>query len=164
MGGSKGYTEESTLQGGQQSLLDEIMKMAGPYMQQAAGGYQQFLPGGGGGEAMKQQANQNFQQNTIPSILNAFGSGTKGSSSMNQALASGASNMNTDLSSMLSQLQLQAAQGLGSLGMGASQQGLSANTKAFMPKGPSMLEQIIGPLIGATGKVASAYVPTLGKH
>jgi hypothetical protein len=158
MGGSKGYTEESTMQGGQQSLLDEIMKMAGPYMQQAAGGYQQFLPGGGGGEAMKQQANQNFQQNTIPSILNAFGSGTKGSSSMNQALASGASNMNTDLSSMLSQLQLQAAQGLGNLGMGASQQALGTNTKAYMPKAPPVWQQILGPLISAGGKMGGAYL------
>lgn len=158
MGQSAGYSKESTLQPQQQTLLNNVLSQAGPYMQNAAQGYMQFLPGGGGGEALKQQAQQNFQQNTIPSILNAFGSGTKGSSSMNQALATGGANMNTDLSAMLSQLQMQAAQGLGNLGMGATQQGLGTNTMAYMPKAPPVWQQILGPLISAGGKMGAAYL------
>lgn len=158
MGGSPGYSEKSTMQPGQQSLLNDIIKMAAPYMQQAAGGYQQFLPGGGGGEAFKQQANQNFQQQTIPSILNAFGQGNKGSTSMNQALASGAANMNTDLAAKLSEMQLQAAQGLGNLGMGATNQGLQTNTKAFMPNQLPIWAQVLQPAISAAGTVGGGLL------
>ena len=156
MGGSRGYTQESTMNPQQETLLSSILQQAMPFLQQAQSGYSQFLPGGGGGDAIKQQANQNFQQQSIPSILNAFGSGNKGSTSMNQALAAGGANMNTDLASMLSQLQLQAAQGMGNLGMGITQQGLGANTKAFMPKAPPVWQQILGPLISAGGTLGGA--------
>jgi|HubBroStandDraft_2_1064218.scaffolds.fasta_scaffold59049_2 hypothetical protein len=131
MGQSKGggYIQKDTLTPEQKSFLDQILGSAGGNINQAAQGYAQFLPGGGGGKAITDQANKNFQQQTIPSILNAFGTGSKGSSSLNQALAAGASNLNTDLASQLAQMQLQASQGLGNLGLG--QGGLGASTPQF---------------------------------
>src|SRR5260221_8382949 len=113
MGGSSsgGYMRKDVNTPYQNTELNRILGMANPNMQQAGAGYAQFLPGGGGGQPIINAANQNFQQQTLPSILNAYGSGNKGSSALNQALASGASNMNTDLAALLSQLQLQAAQG-----------------------------------------------------
>ncbi len=131
MGQSKdgGYTQKPTVTPGQKSFLDQLLEMAGPNLGKAAGGFAEFLPGGGGGKAITEQANKNFQQQTIPSILNAFGTGSKGSSSLNQALAAGASNLNTDLASQLSQMQLAAAQGLGNIGLG--QGGLGAGTPQF---------------------------------
>lgn len=131
MGQSKGggYTQKPTLTPDVVSLLQMLTQQAAPQTQAAAEGFKQFLPGGGGGQAITAQANKNFQQQTIPSILNAFGSGSKSSSALNQALAAGASNLNTDLASQLAQMQLQASQGIGSLGLG--QAGLSAQTPQF---------------------------------
>lgn len=131
MGQSKtgGYTKQTTVTSGQKNLLNQLMAMAGTNQQQAAQGYQQFLPGGGGGQAITNAANQNFQQNTIPSIMNQFGVGAKSSSALNQALAAGAANLNTGLASQLSQLQLSAAGGLG--GLGTSQAQLGAGTPQF---------------------------------
>jgi hypothetical protein len=114
------YTQVPTKTKGQSTVIDQLLAQISPNFQQAAQGYQQFLPGGGGGKAITAQANKNFQQQTLPSIMNAFGTGSKNSSALNQALAAGASNLNTDLASQLSQLQLQASQGLGNL---AGQQG-----------------------------------------
>jgi len=131
MGQSKGggYIKKDVLTPGQTSLIDQLLAQAGGNLGQAAQGYAQFLPGGGGGKAITEQANKNFQQQTIPSILNAFGTGSKGSSSLNQALAAGASNLNTDLASQLAQMQLQAATGLSGLGLG--QGGIGAGTPQF---------------------------------
>jgi hypothetical protein len=131
MGQSKGggYIQKEAVTPEQKSFLDQILQMAGGNLGQAAQGFKQFLPGGGGGKAITDQANKNFQQQTIPSILNAFGTGSKGSSSLNQALAAGASNLNTDLASQLSQMQLAASQGLGNIGLG--QGGIGAGTPQF---------------------------------
>jgi hypothetical protein len=131
MGQSKGggYIQKEAVTPEQKSFLDQILQMAGGNLGQAAQGFNQFLPGGGGGKAITDQANKNFQQQTIPSILNAFGTGSKGSSSLNQALAAGASNLNTDLASQLSQMQLAASQGLGNIGLG--QGGIGAGTPQF---------------------------------
>lgn len=137
-----GYSQKSNRAPFQLDALKNITSQSAPYLAQAAQGYQQFLPGGGGGEAIKNQANQNFQQQTIPSILNAFGSGTKGSTSLNQGLASGAANMNTDLASLLSQLQLNAAQGLGNLGIQGQQLG-QTGTFDWLQRQPPMWQQIL---------------------
>lgn len=131
MGQSKGggYTKKSSVTSEQKTLLDQLLSNANPQLQQAAQGYMQFLPGGGGGEAIANAAQQRFQQQTVPSIMNAFGSGAKSSSALNQALAAGAANLNTDIASQLAQMQLQAASGLGGLGM--QQAGLGAQTPQF---------------------------------
>lgn len=118
MGQSKGggYIKKDVFTPEQLTLLQQLMGSASGNLGQAAEGYRQFLPGGGGGEAIAQAAQNRFQQQTLPSILNAYGSGAKSSSALNQALAAGASNLNTDIASQLAQMQLQAASGLGALG------------------------------------------------
>ncbi len=134
MGQSKdgGYMQKTTVTPQQQTLLNQIIQQALPNLQAASQGYQQFLPGGGGGEAIQKQALNQFQQQYLPAIMNAYGSNAKSSSALNQALAAGASNLNTNIASQLAQMQLQAAQGAGSLGSG--QAGLAAQTPQFAYK------------------------------
>ncbi len=160
MGQSKGggYSKKAAITGEQKNLLSQLMQQAIPNQQQAAQGYQQFLPGGGGGQPIINQANRNFQQETIPSILNAFGTGSKTSSALNQALAAGAANLNTDLASQLSQLQLSAAQGLGNLGQG--QAGLGAQTSQFgyqQNQQPFWQQLLLGG-IGAGGQIGGGLI------
>ena len=145
MGQSKGggYMKKETLLPEQMSFLQQLLQQSAPYTQQAAQGYAQFLPGGGGGDAIKAQAMKDYQQQTIPSILNAFGSGSKGSSALNQALASSAADLNTNLASQLSQMQLQASQGLGNLGLGAGGQGLSTPGFAYLQRQPPLWQQLL---------------------
>jgi hypothetical protein len=118
---------------GLERFRPDVGKEAGSLAAESAEGYRQFLPGGGGGQAIAQAAQNRFQQQTLPSILNAFGSGAKTSSALNQALAAGAANLNTDVAAELARMQLGAAQGMGSLsgqqgalGLGRSGQQLSA--------------------------------------
>ena len=156
MGQSKGggYKKMDTLLPEQMTLLKQILSQGGgPFAQQAAQGYSQFLPGGGGGEAIKAQAMRDYQQKTIPSILNAFGSGSKGSSSLNQALAGSAADLNTNLASQLSQMQLAAAQGLGSLGTQSQQQGLSTPGFAYMQRHPPLWQQLLSTGVGSSGDI-----------
>jgi hypothetical protein len=145
MGQSKGggYEQKSVITPEIQSFLQQILGPAMGNQQAAAEGYKQFLPGGSGGQAITDQANKNFQQQTIPSILNAFGSGAKGSSSLNQALAAGASNLNTDLASMLSQAQLSASQGIGNLGTSQSQIGTQTPQFAHLQRQPPLWQQLL---------------------
>lgn len=125
MGQSKGggYTQLPTMTGDQTAFSQQSLQQALPWLQQSAQGFQQFLPGGGGGQPIIDQALQRYKQQTIPAITNAFGSNSKSSSALNQALASSASGLNTDLASMLAQMQQQAASGLGNLGQSAAQFG-----------------------------------------
>jgi hypothetical protein len=129
MGQSQSPKKISTVTPQQKAMLDQLLAGAGGNIGQAAAGFQQFLPGGGGGEAFAKQAQQRFQQQTIPSITNQFGSGSKTSSALNQALAAGGANLNTDIASMLAQAQLQASQGLGNIG--AQQAQIGAGTQQF---------------------------------
>ena len=131
MGQSKGggYTQKPTLPPNILELLNSLVGQSQANTQQAAQGYSQFLPGGGGGQAIQNEAQRQYQQNTIPSILNAFGSGNKGSSALNQALASSAADLNSSLASHLAGMQLNASQGLGSLGL--SQQQMATQTPQF---------------------------------
>ena len=131
--GTSGLDQIQTLSGGQSDVLNQILQLIQGNQQASAEGFKQFLPGGGGGQAITAQANKNFQQQTVPSILNAFGSNSKGSSALNQALAAGASNLNTDLASQLSQLQLSAAQGIGNLGSQQASQGLGTPAFGYSP-------------------------------
>ncbi len=160
MGQSKGggYIEKPAVTPEQKSFLDQILAMAGGNLGQAAKGFADFLPGGGGGKAITEQANKNFQQQTIPSILNSFGTGSKGSSSLNQALAAGASNLNTDLASQLSQMQLAASQGLGNIGLG--QGGIGAGTPQFsyLQKQPPLWASLLQGSLGPLGSVLGGWL------
>lgn len=155
MGQSKGngYTQLPTGTQGQISGIEQLLQLFGPNQQAASEGFKQFLPNGGGGQAITEQANKNFQQQTIPSILNSFGGANKGSSALNQALAAGASNLNTDLASMLSKLQLEAAQGAGNLGTNQAQLGINSPTFAYQPKQTPLWQSLVEGLLPAAGKI-----------
>lgn len=154
MGQSKdgGYTKKTTVTPELQTLLNQFLSQAGGNTQQAAQGFAQFLPGGGGGEAIKAQAMRDYQQRTIPSILNAFGSGAKGSSALNQALASSAADLNTNIASQLAQMQLQASQGLGNLGLGQGQLG-SKDQFAYLQRQPPLWQQMLLAGVGSSGDI-----------
>jgi hypothetical protein len=151
-----GYDKVSTVTPEIQKLLQMFAGQAGQNTQAGAEGLKDFLPGGKAGNAITNQANQNFQQQTIPSILNAFGTGNKGSSSLNQALASGGAKLNSDLASQLSQLQLGASGSLGSLGL--SQGGTAASTPQFayqQQQTPFWQDALLAAL-GAGGQIGGA--------
>ena len=137
-----GYVELPALAQNQTSSIDQILQMALGNQQQAAQGFASFLPGGGGGKPIFDAANKNFQQQTIPSILNSFGDGTKGSSALNQALAAGASDLNSNLGSLLAQMQLQAASGLAGLGSNQQQLGLTPKF-AYAPRQMPFWQQLL---------------------
>lgn len=157
MGQSKGggYTQKQTVTPEVASYLRQLLGPAMENQQAAAQGYKQFLPGGGGGAPIAAEANKNFEQQTLPSIFNAFGTGSKGSSSLNQALAAGASNLNTDLASMLSKAQLSAAQGIGNLGTSQGNTAAGTDQFAFLQRQPSALQSLLQSLLGTTSNVAS---------
>lgn len=159
MGQSKGggYSQKQSITPEQKMFLDQILGQAGGNLGQAAEGYRQFLPGGGGGEAIANAAQNRFQQQTIPSITNAFGSGAKGSSALNQALAAGGANLNTDIASMLAQAQLQASQGLGNLGMGQGQLG-SRDQFSFLQNQMPFWQSALLAGIGAGGQAAGGFI------
>lgn len=160
MGQSKdgGYIKKDVLSPEQTTLLQQLLSQASGNANQAAQGFSQFLPGGKGGQPIINQANQNFQQQTLPSILNAFGSGAKSSSALNQALAAGGANLNTDLASQLAQLQLGAAQGLG--GLSQSQAGLGIQTPqfAFMQRQQPFWQSALLGALGIGGQAAGGFL------
>jgi hypothetical protein len=160
MGQSKngGYQQLQAVTPEQQSLLSQLIGQAGGNLGQAAQGYAQFLPGGGAGEAFAKQAQQRFQQQTMPTIMNAFGSGAKGSSALNQALAQGGANLNTDIASMLANAQLQAAGGMGQLGMGQSQLGAGTNQFAWTPQQQPFWQQLLLSAVGTAGDVGRGMI------
>lgn len=159
MGQSRGggYTKKSTTTPQQQAFLNQILQQAAPASQQAAAGYGQFLPGGGGGQAIIDQAMQRYQQQTLPSIMNAYGSGAKGSSALNQALAASASNLNTDLAAQLAGMQLQAAQGLGNMGLGLGNLGTQSQF-AYMPRQQPFWQSALLGGLPAAGQIGGAYL------
>jgi len=156
MGQSKGggYTQKSTVTPEVGQFLQQLLQQSAPYTQQAAQGYSQFLPGGGGGEAIQKEAMRNYQQQTIPSIMNAFGSENKGSSALNQALASSAADLNTGLASQLAQMQLSASQGLGSLGLGQQQMATQTPQFAYLQRQPPLWQQMLMAGMQTGGQVA----------
>jgi hypothetical protein len=159
MGQSKGngYTQMETLTPDIKSFIQQLSQLAIPNQQAAAEGYKQFLPGGTGGEAIANQAQQRFQQQTIPSILNSFGQGSKSSSALNQALAAGGANLNTDIASMLAQMQLQASQGIGNLGTTQGNTAAATPQFAYLQKQPPFWQQAALALTNAAGETAKGY-------
>lgn len=160
MGQSKGngYDQVPTLLPEQLTQLMQSLGLGTDYMKQAAAGYQQFLPGGGGGEAIKAQAMKDFEQKTLPSIHNSFGVGNKGSSALNQALAQGGANLNTDLAAKLAEYQLQASQGLGNMGQANAQMGLQTPAFAYQQQQQPMWLQAVNAALGPLGQVGGAYI------
>lgn len=159
MGQSKGggYVKKDAVTPEQKAYLDKILQQSASNQQQSAAGFAEFLPGGGGGKAISDAAHARFQQQTVPSILGAFGGGSKGSSALNQALAAGASNLNTDIASQLAQMQLQAASGLGGLGTQQGQLG-SKDQFAYMQRQQPFWQSATLGLLGAGGQAAGGWL------
>lgn len=159
MGQSKGagYETLPNFSPEQQSILNDLLKQAQQSSQAAGEAYKSFLPGGTGAEAITKSAQQRYSQQTVPSILNAYGTGNKGSSGLNQALASSAADLNTNIASQLAGLQLQAAGGLGGLGLGQAQIGAQSPFN-YIAKNPSMLQQLLLALAGSSGQIARGAI------
>ena len=134
--------------------------------------YKQFLPGSQGldkfyagmAQDVTNSANKNFQQNTVPSILNSFGAESKSSSALNQALAAGAAGLNTDLASQLAglkqnqaQMGFNAAQGLSGLGLGQGNTYASTQQDALVQKQQPFWQSATLAALNAGGKVGAAY-------
>lgn len=163
MGESKsgGYKKLPTLTPEQQTLLSQIISQAtgqfGPQglFNQSSDVLSSFLTGEGF-EPIKKAAYQQFEQETIPSILNAFGSGAKSSSALNQALAAGASNLNTNLAAQLAQMQLGAAGQAAQQSLAPTQIGLGAQPFAYMQKQKPFWQDLLLSGIGAAGQAAGS--------
>lgn len=124
MGASKdgGYSKISTETPGQTTFLDELLQTINQNISGASQGFNDILSGQGL-DAIRAQANRNFQQNSIPAILASVGGEHSGSSALNGALANSAANLNQDLAAKEADLKFQAAQGLGNLGINQGQIG-----------------------------------------
>ena len=156
-GGAADYNKLSTVTPEIADFLKGLIGEAQGNQQAASEGYKQFLPGGAGNDAITKQANENFQQTTLPQILNGFGSGSKGSSALNQALAGGAAQLNTNIASNMAQNSLTAAQGIGNLG---TSQGAVAATPQFeyQKKEAPLWQQALLASIKTGGDVARAAI------
>lgn len=159
MGQSKNSSKikkESTVTSKQSKALDKMIAEGEKLMKESADIYRGFGPGGQAAQSVTDEANRNFQQTTLPSILNSYGSGNKGSSGLNQALASGAANLNSSIAAQMANMQLQGAQGLGNLGSGQANTG--AGTKQFenyqQQQNQPFWQSAILAATGAAGKAA----------
>jgi hypothetical protein len=153
-----GFSKVPTLSGGQESFLNQLLSYLGPQFQQAQQGFQSFLPGGEGNNPIIAGANKNFQQQTLPQILNAFGSDVGfGDSSLNQALAGGAADLNTNIADIIARNQLTAAQGLGSMATQGAGLGLGTPSFAYLEKQPAFWKQLLLGLVGGAGKIGGAF-------
>jgi hypothetical protein len=166
MGQSKngGYQELPTMTPQQQTLLSQILNLGqqnttgqDSLYNQSQDTLKSFLTGTGF-EPIKQAANQNFQQNTLPSILNSFGGGAKSSSALNQALAAGASNLNTNLGSQMAQMQLQAAGQANQQALQPAQMGLNQQSFAYQPKSNPFWQDLLLAGVSGGSKVAAAQI------
>lgn len=151
-----GYDKVNTLSQGQQGLLDQTISGTNPLVQQAAQGYQQFLPGGQGGQPIVNEAMRRFQQQTIPQIKNAFGSDSKGSSALNQALGASGADLQSSLMAQLAQLQQGAAGGLSGLAEGQQRLGLGTSAFGVTPQQSPMWQQILQSVLPVAGQVGAA--------
>lgn len=151
MGQSKGggYTKKDTFTPEQTSFLQQLLSQSQGNTGAAEQGFKSFLSngaGGQGGHAITDQANKNFQQQTLPAITNAFGSGAKTSSALNQALAAGGANLNTDIASMIAQMQLGASQGLAGIGSNQAQLGSQPQFAYLQRQMPFWQSALLGTL------------------
>ena len=180
MGQSKGggYVKKDVLTKSGNTALDQVLQQAlqsfqapgtnltqNPLYQQAVQGTQQFLPGGQGFAPIQAEAQRQFSQETIPNILNSFGSNAKSSSALNQALAGAGQNLNTALASHLAQMQLgasgQAAQLAGQpfqQGLSAAGLGLGTQPFAYMQRQTPFWQQALLGGLQAGGKAAGAAI------
>ena len=177
MGAPKGggYFKQDVLTPEGSSLLEQLLKGAGqnlqggnlaenPAYKQALQASQSFLPGGEGFKPIQEEAQRNFQQTTIPGILNQFGGDSKGNSALNQALAGAGQNLNTSLGSLMAQMRLGAAGQTAQLagqpyqqGLQGAQLGLGTSPFAYQQRGTPFWQDALLSTINAGGQAAGAY-------
>lgn len=175
MGQSKGggYQKLPTISPEQQTLLQQLLGQTGqfgsitqnPLYQQSVEATRQFLPGGQGFAPIQAEAHRQFQQQTLPEIMNAYGSGAKTSSALNQALAGAGQNLNTALASQLAQMQLGAAQQGAQFAAMPQQQalsqaslGLGIQPFAYQPRQTPFWQQLLLGGIGAGGQIGGGML------
>lgn len=113
---------------------------------------------------IQQESLRQFRQNVLPEIFGSFGRGNKGSSALNQALASAATNLQSNLSSQFAQLglgerarqqemQYNAANQLTQSGLPAAQIGLTKDKYAYVGQGPSAAQKVGAVALPAAGAI-----------
>jgi len=179
MGSPAGYNKFSTLTSEGTSALQQLLQLVmqnlsggqgggnlaeNPAYQQALQASQSFLPGGEGFKPIQEEAQRNFQQSTIPSILNQFGGDSKGNSALNQALAGAGQNLNTSLGSLMAQMRLGAAGQTAQLagqpyqqGLQGAQLGLNVSPFGYTPKPTPFWQNAILGGINAGGQAIGSY-------
>ena len=157
MGQSKGggWDKKATVSPEQLTMLQNMMKQAFPQMQESAEGYRSILSGEGT-KAIGDEAQRKFQQQTIPQIMTAFGSGSKSSSALNQALAAGGADLNSSLSSSLAKMKLGAAQGMGNLATSQAQIGAQTPQFDYMQRQTPYWQQALLASISGGSQIASS--------
>ena len=80
LGGGSGYEKLNTQTPGQQNIMQQIERWAtgqegvqdSELYKNSVAGVNQFLPGGGGGKPIADEAYRLYNQRTVPTIMNAF--------------------------------------------------------------------------------------------
>jgi len=127
-------------------------------------GLSSYMPGGSGADPIAAQANRGFEQQTLPSIMEALGTGVKSSSGLNQTMGAAGSDLQSQLAALRSQMGLQAA----GQGMQAGMQGAGESQFAYMPRqmpfwqkaslgGMDLAGNILGAWAGAPGAGSGAF-------
>lgn len=150
-----GYQKLATGTADQTSLINQLIAQyggQGGLQEQAMNALKGYLPGGEAFSPIEAQAREGFQQQTIPSIVESLGQGQKGSSALNQALASAGSGLESQLAAQKSQMGMQA------IGMSQPyyQQAMESQF-AYQPKQKPFWQEALLGGIGAGGKIAGAY-------
>jgi len=150
-----GYIKTLSVTKNQTKTLDKFLKQSIPLQKEAAEIFRGFgSPNGSAYKSITDAANTNFQQQTIPSILNAFGSDSRGSSALNQTLAQGATSLNKDLAAQLSGMKLQGAQGLAGLGTGQATLGTQTPQFAYQQRQQPFWQSLLLGGVQAGGEAA----------
>lgn len=132
---------------GQQSALDQILSLGLGQVQNPQAGF----------EPIAQQARQQFNQTTVPSIMERFtslGGGGGRSSSLAQILGSQAAGLESNLASLGAQFgQRQQQLGQGLLGMGL----VPTQDFVYQQREPGFLENLGFGLLDAAGNAAGGF-------
>lgn len=153
-----GYQKLDTTTPEQRSVLNGILQGTGggsqPLWQQSMAGLSAFLPGGTGFDPIAGEARRGFQEQTAPSIMEAMGTGARGSSALNQAMAGAGSGLESQLAALRAQM-MQAAAGQGlQAAMGAAQEPMFA----YQPRQQPFWQQAVLGGLGAGGQIGGGLL------
>lgn len=151
MGASKGggFQKLGTLTPGQNQFADQSLANSSQFAGQAGSAFNKYLSPEGT-QGIQNQALNRYNQQILPSIMNQFGSSSKSSSALNQALAASGKDLTTDIQALIEQLGLTGAQGLGSLSASQGQQGITPRFGYQQPALPFWQQLLLGGIGGAS--------------